>query len=98
VDVHPGVPGGSRRETTKVVSFSGLTQDTWFVVLVRGRDGVSRPMFPIMPASLTAASNTTLAQLLDGNLGESGVMALGNTNALYADVDGTPGFQAPLAP
>jgi len=98
VDVHPGVPGGSRRETTKVVSFSGLTQDTWFVVLVRGRDGVSRPMFPIMPASLATASNTTLAQLLDGNLGESGVMALGNTNALYADVDGTPGFQAPLAP
>jgi len=98
VDVHPGVPGGSRRETTKLVSFSGLTQDTWFVVLVRGRDGVSRPMYPVMPASLATASNTTLAQLLDGNLGEGGVMALGNTNALYADVDGAPGFQAPLAP
>jgi len=26
------------------------------------------------------------------------VMALGVTNALYADVDGTPGFDAPLAP
>jgi hypothetical protein len=39
-----------------------------------------------------------LANLTDGNLGESGTMALGYTNALYADVDGNPGFDAPLAP
>ena len=29
---------------------------------------------------------------------QSGVTALGFTNALYADVDGNPGFDAPLAP
>jgi len=98
VNVDPSVPGASRQETTKLVSFTGLTQDTWFVVIARGRDGVSRPMYPMMPASLTTTGNTTLAQLLDGNLGEGGVLALGNTNALYADVDGTPGFHAPLAP
>jgi hypothetical protein len=98
VNVFPSVPGGSRHETTKSVHFSGLSQDTWFVVLVKGRDGVSRPMFPIMPESLNKATNTTLANLLDGNLGESGLMSLGNTNALYADVNGTAGFQAPLAP
>ncbi len=98
VNVFPSVAGADRLETTKVVHFSGLTQDTWFVVIVKGRDGVSRPMFPMMPENLNKATNTTLADLLDGNLGESGVMALGNTNALYADVNGTPGFQAPLAP
>ena len=27
--------------------------------------------------------NTTLAQLVDGNVGQGGVMALGATNALY---------------
>lgn len=95
---HPSVPSAQRQETTKTVSFTGLSEDTWFVVVVRGTDGVSRPMFPVFPSSLAKGSNTSLAQLLDGNLGESGTLALANTNALYADVDGTPGFQAPLAP
>jgi hypothetical protein len=98
VTPYPAVPSAQRQETTKVVSFPGLTADTWFVVLVKGRDGVSKPMFPVFPKNLGTAGNTTLAQLLDGNLGQSGTMALGNTNALYADVDGTPGFHAPLAP
>lgn len=98
VNVFPSVAGGVRQQTIKTVSFTGLTEDTWFVVVVRGRDGVSRPLWPVMPGSLSSGSNQTLAQLLDGNLGENGTLALGNTNALYADVDGTPGFQAPLAP
>lgn len=80
------------------MSFPGLSGDTWFVVVVKGRDGVSKPMFPVFPMSLNAGTNANLAQLLDGNVGEGGTMALGNTNALYADVDGVPGFDAPLAP
>lgn len=68
------------------------------MVVVKGSDGVSRPMFPVHPRDLRASGNTTLAQLLDGNVGESGTLALGYTNALYADVDATPGFQAPRAP
>lgn len=95
---HPSVPTARRRETTKTVSFPGLSGDTWFVVVVKGRDGVSKPMFPVFPMSLNAGTNANLAQLLDGNVGEGGTMALGNTNALYADVDGVPGFDAPLAP
>jgi hypothetical protein len=54
-------------------------------------------MFPVMVRDLARSSNTTLADLLDGNLGENGVLALGFTNALFADVDGVAGFQAPLA-
>jgi len=94
---HPSVPTAQRFETLKTVSFAGLTQDTWFVVVVKGTDGVSRPMFPVFPASLRTTGNTTLANLLDGNLGENGTLALGNTNALYLDVDGggwtPPGVQ-----
>ncbi len=76
--------------------FSALDRDAWFVVIAKGTPGVSEPMFPIFASSLSRASNTTLEDLLDGNLGEGGVTALGFTNALYADVDAPPnGFDAP---
>jgi hypothetical protein len=94
VNVHPSVPGAQRQDVTVTETYT-LTEDTWFVVVVRGSDGVCGPMFPVFPRSLTTAGNTTLANLLDGNVGESGTMALGVTNALYADVDGVPGFQPP---
>jgi hypothetical protein len=97
VDVFPGVPGAMRREAALSLPFDDLAVDTWFAVLVKGTDGVSRPMFPVMVRDLARSSNTTLADLLDGNLGENGVLALGFTNALFADVDGVAGFQAPLA-
>jgi hypothetical protein len=98
VTVFPEVPGAMRHAASVSVSFDDLSADTWFVTAVRGTDGVSRPMFPVMARDLSRESNTTLADLLDGNLGEGGVLALGFTNALYADVDGVEGFQAPLAP
>ena len=60
--------------------------------------GVSQPMFPVMSGDIPPGTNQTLADLLDGNLNEGGVLALGYTNALYADVDGVAGFQAPLQP
>jgi hypothetical protein len=94
VAVH-AVPGGDRLETSLTIPYRGLTQDTWFVVVVQGTDGLCTPMFPVFAQSLSSSSNATLADLLDGNVGEGGVMALGVTNALYADVDGTPGFQPP---
>ncbi len=98
VDVFPAVPGGMRYETRLRVPFTELAGDTWFVVVVHGSDGVSKPMFPVMVSNLNRTSNPNLMSLLDGNLGEGGTMALGFTNALYADVDGVPGFQAPRAP
>jgi len=93
VVVDPGVVGANRFETTVTLPFV-LAADTWFVVLVRGTDGLSEPMFPVMPASLASGSNATLPDLLDGNLDEGGVLALGATNALYVDFDGG-GFDGP---
>lgn len=95
-NLFPGIPGGQRLETTVTFESPRLTQDTWFVVVVKGTDGISRPMFPIVTRDLASESNPTLADLVDGNLGEAGVLALGFTNALFADVDGQPGFQPPL--
>ena len=56
-----------------------VSEDTWFVVLVKGTDGVSASMFPVMAASLSSG----------------GVLALGATNALYVDQDGNGDFDAP---
>jgi len=85
VNVDPLVAGADRLEADITVPFPGLTQDTWFVVVVKGTDGVCGPMFPVFAANLDSSTNATLADLLDGNVGESGVMALGATNALYFD-------------
>ena len=92
------IPGAERWRSSFSRPFDHLERDTWFVVMVKGTDGVSRPMFPVMSGDISPASNHTLDDLLDGNLGEGGVLALGFTNALYADVDGVPGFQAPRQP
>lgn len=91
-------PSAERLQTSVVVPFHEITDDTWFVVLAKGSDGTSRPMFPVMVGDLNPASNTTLDGLTDGNLGEGGVMALAVSNALYADVDGVDGFQGPKQP
>lgn len=96
--IFPDVPGAAARRAVVSVPFDDIAGDTWFVVVVRGTDGVTRPMFPVMARDISRESNTTLADLIDGNLGEGGVLSLGFTNALYADVDGVEGFQAPLAP
>ncbi len=98
VDVVPAVPGARRLQAELVVPFPEVRRDTWFVAIARGTDGVSRPMFPVSPSDLQRNGNSTPAELMDGNLGERGVMAMAVTNPLFADVDAEEGFQAPLQP
>lgn len=71
---------------------TGLDSDAWVVVLVRGTDGVSRPLWPMNPQNLDRARNQTLDDLTDGNLGEGGNTALAFTNPLFVDVDGNGRF------
>jgi hypothetical protein len=78
----------NRLEASTSLSLTGLTQDIWVVVMVKGSDGVSRPLYPVLGNSLKQSTNTTLAGLTDGNLGEDGVLALAFTNPLFIDVDG----------
>lgn len=84
------VPGttSSRLQATTTLDLVNLTRDIWLVVMVKGTDGISRPLYPVLPNGLRTASNRTLADLLDGNLGEDGVTALAFTNPLFVDVDG----------
>ena len=96
VVVDPMIPGASRLEATTTLNLAGLTEDVWIVAVVRGTDGVSQPTFPVIPYNLDT-SNTTLADLIDGNLGEGGVPTLAYTNPVFVDVDGggwtPPGVQ-----
>ena len=64
------------------------------VAMVQGTDGISSPMFPIVPESLDPTGNQTLDDLLDGNLGEEGVPAFTFTNPLFIDV-GNNGWTPP---
>jgi hypothetical protein len=90
-----GVPGSERWEATVLTALTGLTVDTWVVAMVRGTDGVSRPLFPIVPGGLSAAQNPTFESLVDGNLGDGGDLALAFTNALFVEVDGDGAWTAP---
>jgi hypothetical protein len=85
-----GVGSSARLEATTTLNLTGgaaLTEDTWIVVMVKGSDGISKPLFPVVPNDLKTSTNTTLANLTDGNLGEDGALARAFTNPLFVDVD-----------
>ena len=94
----PDIPGAGHYEAALDYTLEGLVQDTWIVALVRGMDGVSMPLFPVVPNDLEEETNADLADLLDGNLGQAGMMALSYTNPLFIDVDGNGLYDPPVAP
>jgi hypothetical protein len=91
----PDIPGATRLEATVTIPLTGLSADTWVVAVARGTPGISRPLFPVLPFSLRADGNDTLAGLTDGNLGEGGETALAFTNPLYVDVGADGSWTAP---
>ena len=86
--------GANRLEAHATLNLTGLSEDAWIVVMVKGTDGVSKPLFPIIPNDLKQSSNTTLANLEDGNLDENGITALAFTNPIFIDLGGD-GWTAP---
>jgi hypothetical protein len=82
---------GTRLEADVEIPLS-VERDAWIVVLVKGSDGISRPLWPMNPQDLDRESNQTLDDLTDGNLGEGGNPALAFTNPLFVDVDGNGRF------
>src|SRR5581483_4730865 len=90
----PSIPGASHLTATYTLPLT-LTADSWIVVVVRGTDGTSHPLFPFMPNSLRQSGNTTLANLTDGNLNEDGLLALAFTNPLYVDANNDHAWTPP---
>lgn len=88
VVVHEAIPGASRTEIEVTLTLEDVTADTWLVAIAHGTDGVSPPLFPVVPEDLDRISNTSLADLTDDNIGEGGVPAYAFTNPLFIDVGG----------
>jgi hypothetical protein len=59
IDDFPAISGAKHWEATAQLVLNGLATDQWVVVLVRGTDNVSKPLFPVIPNSLVrkACSN-----------------------------------------
>jgi hypothetical protein len=79
---------GGRLEVQVSLTLENLTEDAWLVAMVHGTDGVSPPLFPVVPEDLDPDSNATLEDLTDDNLGEEGVLAYAFTNPIFIDVGG----------
>jgi len=94
VTTSAGVSGSGTRQVADVaIGVPGIAEDSWVVVVVRGTDGVSHPLFPMQPQDLDTAGNGTLSGLTDGgtpppwNLNEEGAMALAYSNPLFFDFE-----------
>lgn len=94
VTVLEGIEGASRTDITVSLTLPDVSVDTWVVAVARGTDGVSEPMFPVVPEDLAPASNQTLGDLTDGNLDEEGMLAFAFTNPVFLDAGGN-GWVAP---
>ncbi len=88
-----GVSGSGNRLVAVHSEGVVITEDTWVVVVARGTDGVSRPLFPMVPQDIAESGNDTLADLTDSgvsppwNLDEEGAMATAFSNPLFFDFE-----------
>ena len=94
VNAVEGLDGATRTDITVSLEIPEITEDTWLVAVAHGTDGVSSPMFPVVPEDLAPAGNTSLADLTDDNLDQGGMLAYAFTNPLFIDVGGN-GWEAP---
>ena len=88
VIVDESIAGASRTEIEVTLTLPAVAADSWVVAIAHGTDGISPPMFPVVPEDLDSDTNTDLADLTDDNLDEGGVLAYAFTNPLFIDVGG----------
>ncbi len=94
VTVVEGLDGATRTDISVTLTIPDVTADSWVVAIAHGTDGVSSPMFPVVPEDLDPTTNQTLEDLTDDNLDEAGVLAYAFTNPLFIDV-GNNGWEPP---
>lgn len=81
--------GAKRYETAKTVAITNAV-DYWIVVMARGTDGKSAPMWPVVPNSFVNAGD-----LRDRSTADRGVMALAVSNPIYVDANNDGDWDAP---
>jgi len=90
-----GVNGDFRLEATATLALSGLSEDTWVVVMVKGTEDVSCPLFPVIPNDIDPNANPTLTDLKSCDVGDEGVNALAFSNPVFIDFDGNDSYDPP---
>ncbi len=78
-----------RLESSAVVNLT-LYKDSWVVVLARGNDGVSKPLWPVVPNDFEDSGDG----LTKRSAADTGTVAMAMSNPIYIDVDGG-GWKAP---
>lgn len=101
--VNEDIEGATRTEIEVTLTLPEVAADSWLIAIAHGTDGVSSPLFPVVPEDIDRVSNTTLEELTDDNIGEGGVPAYAFSNPLFIDVGGDgwtpPGVaNAPCSP
>ncbi len=82
-----------RFESSVDVPITSPDTDYWVMVLVRGRDGVSRPMYPVVPSDFSNEND-------DGSFttrtpGDIGIPALTISNPIFVDADNNGAWNPP---
>lgn len=85
-----GAGSAKRFETSETLSVSGGGADYWIVVMARGTDGVSVPMWPVVPDSFTDSGGLTTR-----NTADRGVQALAVSNPIFVDANNDGDWDAP---
>ncbi|MFT5575690.1 MAG: hypothetical protein ACI89D_001209 [Bermanella sp.] len=78
-----------RLESSAAVDLN-LLKDSWIVVLARGNDGVSKPLWPVVPNDFTDSGDG----LATRSSADRGTVAMAMSNPIYVDVNGD-GWNAP---
>ena len=81
----------ARYESEVTFTMSNPGQDYWVVVLAQGRDGISRPLWPVVPNDFAEGDGDLRNRTTD----DIGVVAMAVSNPLYIDADGDGQWTAP---
>lgn len=84
----------SRFETNVSVPIVSPSEDYWVVVIARGNDGVSLPMWPMYANDYVKDPNGD-GDLTNRQVTDTGMPALAITNPIFVDVDGNGTWDAP---
>lgn len=80
-----------RFETDLNITLPSPGIDYSVIVMVRGRDGVSPPMFPVVPSDFTDSGDGATVR----SAGDTGIPALTISNPIFVDANGDGSWQAP---
>jgi hypothetical protein len=85
------VNDAQRFETKKTLTIDSPGKDYWIVVMVRGTDGQSVPLWPVVPNSFVNNDGS----LTGRSTADRGVMALAVSNPIFVDADRDGVWAAP---